>query len=125
MASTATIEARKKLGREWLDSSDAARELGTTPKALSTSIGHLLTRQSRSLAGRGARGVGYAYAKHDIQRVNAIKLALGVNTVEAARMLHGIRTLGHKGMLADIEKQLDLALDRQRNRERMRRARDE
>lgn len=121
MVSKATAAARLALGKNWMDTTDAAREIGTTPKALSTTIGPMLTRQSRSLAGRGARGVGYAYARHDLERVNAIKMALGCNTVEAARILHGIRVLGHNGMLATIEKQLVISLEAERAAKRPKR----
>lgn len=111
---------RLRLSREWLDARDAARELGPcTPKHLTEEIGPLITRQSRSLTGaRTARGVGYAYARHDIERLRAIMLALGCQPLRAAQILHGIRALGEKGMLAEISAELNSTIARERPRRR-------
>lgn len=110
MVSKATQVARLELGAHWLDSSDAARELGTTTKTLSESIRPLVTHQSRSLAGKGARCVGYAYARVDVEHVNTIKSALGCDTLQAARVFHGIRRLGELKLLRRIETQLELPI---------------
>lgn len=102
---------RKALGLNWLDPRDAARELGTDVKTLRESIGPLLTRESRSLAGRGARFVGYAYARADIERCKAFMTGLGCGPLHAARLLHDIRRLGELGVLP--EDLLALELKRQ------------
>lgn len=112
MVSKQTEIARLELGADWLDSNDAARAIGTTTKTLSESIRPLITHQSRSLAGKGARCVGYAYARVDIERVAAIKDALAVDALQAARLFQGIRRLGELGMLRKIETQLALSIGR-------------
>jgi hypothetical protein len=108
MVSQATKINRLELGQQWLDSSDAARAIGVNPKQLTTTLRPMLTHQSRSMAGKGARYVGYAYAVHDIARVAAITQALACAPLEATRILWAIRRLGHLGILAMIEKQLNL-----------------
>jgi hypothetical protein len=121
MASQATKINRMELGREWLDSADAARAIGVNPKALTTTLRPMLTHQSRSMAGKGARYVGYAYAVHDIERVSAIKQALACDPLQAVRILFAIRRLGHLGVLSMIETQLNLAVEREREPKRKRR----
>lgn len=108
MASADLIAARLELGAEWLDARDAARAIGCTSVHLTNNIGPLLTRKSRSLRGRGARNVGYAYATHDVKRVKAIMKALGCPAFRAAQLLQSIRRLAHLGLLAEMEKQLEL-----------------
>jgi len=68
------------------------------------------------MAGKGARYVGYAYAVHDVERIAAIMAALGCYALEAAKVLWAIRRLGHLGLLAMIEKQLNLLEDKPRRR---------
>jgi hypothetical protein len=117
MVSHATKIARMELGPDWLDSSDAARAIGINPKSLTTTVRPMLTHRSRSMAGKGARCVGYAYAVHDIERVAAIKQALACDAVQAVKILFAIRRLGHLGILDMIEKQLQLVAEKRPRRD--------
>lgn len=110
MVSPETKINRRELGAHWLDANDAARALGITVKSLTATVGPLLLRESRSLQGRGARCVGYAYSREDIERVKAVMAALGWSAHEAAKVAWGIRTLGDKGMLRNLETQLPIDL---------------
>jgi hypothetical protein len=101
---------RRELGALWLDAKDAARELGVTVKSITATIGPLLTRESRSLQGRGARCVGYAYAREDIERCKVIMTCVGWSALEAAKILWAIRHLSSKGKLRALETQLSAAL---------------
>lgn len=120
MVSKSTEIARLELGPDWLDSADAARAIGTTTKTLSESIRPLITHHSRSLAGKGARCVGYAYARAEIERLVAIKDVLGCDSLYAARVFHGIRRLNEAGQLRAIETQLDLVIGRTKHKVRQR-----
>lgn len=110
MVSEDTKVNRLELGNEWLDTSDACRVLDITPKQLTSKIRPMLTHQSRSMRGKGARCVGYAYSREDIERCAAIKLALGYTALDSARVLRGIRVLGDRGMLRNLETQLPIDL---------------
>lgn len=110
MASDDLRVNRRELGELWLAAPDAARELGITVKSLTATVGPLLTRESRSLRGRGARCVGYAYAREDIERCKAIMTMLGWSALESAKVLWGIRTLNDLGKLRALETQLSAAL---------------
>jgi hypothetical protein len=112
MVSQATQIARAKLGRDWMATDDAARALGTVPKVLNERIRPMITHKSRSLAGRGARYVGWAYFRKEISALADIKRITGGTAIDAARVLWAMRRLGATGVLDRvlevIEKQSDL-----------------
>lgn len=108
VVSEATKINRRELGADWLDSRDAARMVGCTLDHFNKDVGAMITRQSRSLRGKTARAVGYAYLRADCERLKAIRKALGVTAIRAAQLISGIRRLGHLGLLEDIERQPDL-----------------
>lgn len=91
---------RLRLKQDWLDARDTARELGVQPNHLAESIRPLIAHTSRSLTGaRTARGVGYAYARSDVKRVQRIMRALGCKALKAAQILHAARELNRRNML--------------------------
>lgn len=102
MVSQATKVNRLILGPDLLDSSDAAREMGVQPDHLTRDIRPLIAHCSRSLQGKGGRGVGYAYLKKDVQRVRLIMRATGTGALRAAQTLFAIRQLYDKGILDQI-----------------------
>lgn len=110
MVSPDTKINRKELGELWLDGRDASRALGITVKSLTETVGSMLTRESRSLRGRGARGVGYAYHVEDIERCKLVMQVTGWAALEAARVVWGVRILSEKGKLRNLEAQLSVAL---------------
>jgi hypothetical protein len=102
MVSQTTKIARVSLGRDWLDTSDAARALGTVPKVLNERIRPMITHKSRSLSGRGARYVGWAYLRKEISALAEIKRITGGTAIDAARVLWAMRRLGATGALGRV-----------------------
>jgi hypothetical protein len=102
MVSEATKMARVSLGRDWLDTSDAARMLGTTAKVLTTRIRPMITHKSRSLAGRGARCVGWAFYRAELAALAEIQRATGCNAVDGAKVLWALRRLGARGSIMRV-----------------------
>ncbi len=101
---------------EWSDARSAAIFLKPcTAKHLNEELGHNLTRQSNNRPGTlTARGGGWLYHRHDLERVRAIMDALGCKPARAVWMLFGIRTLGARKMLPYLELTLDEERDEAR-----------
>jgi hypothetical protein len=95
----------------WNDARTAALYLKPcTPKYLNDEIGAQLTRQSANRPGaETARGGGWLYHRHDLERLRAIMDALGCNASKAVWLLHGIRTLGKRAMLPHLALTLEEA----------------
>lgn len=103
-----TDKARLRLTAEWLDAKDAARMIGTTAKHLTEELRPYIDHRSRSLTGRrDARGVGYAYSRHALERVAAIEQALGCGPTKAAQHFYVIKRLNELGQLRYMAEALD------------------
>lgn len=97
---------RQELGADWLSAKEAARMMGTTDDDyVNRSLRPLLTHRNRSLTGKSARSVGYAYSRADCERVAEIRRVLGVTALRAAQLIFGVRRLHQLGMLEGIESQ--------------------
>lgn len=99
---------RAELGPDWVAVRDAARIVGTYDEHFTAKIGPLITRESRSLKGKSAKSVGYAYLKADCEKLALIRRVLGTTALRAAQTLKGIRTLHEHGLLDGIESQQNL-----------------
>ncbi len=99
----------------WSDARTAALFLKPcTPKHLNEELGHNLTRESNNRPGTlSARGGGWLYHRHDLQRVRAIMDALGCKPARAVWLLWGIRELGSRKMLPHLELTLEEATRRE------------
>lgn len=99
---------------EWSDSRTAAIFLGKcTPKHLNEELGLSLTRRANTRFGTTARGGGWLYHRHDLQRARAIMDSLGCSASKAVWLLSGIRELGKRAMLAELVLTLDEAVKRE------------
>lgn len=97
---------------EWSDARAAAIYLKPcTPKHLNEEIGHNLERRSGNKPGTlTARGGGWLYHRHDLQRVRAIMDALGCKARQAVWLLWGIRQLGEREILPHLLVTLEQAI---------------
>lgn len=115
-----TIEVSMAITRlsliEWNDARTAALFLNTTPKNLNEELGHNLERKTANRPGTlTARGGGWLYHRHDLERVRAIMDALGCPTRKAIELLHGIRRLGERRMLEELLITLQTTIEREKN----------
>lgn len=94
---------------EWNDARTAALFLKPcTPKYLTEEIGVSLERRSSNRhSASSARGGGYLYHRHDLERVRAIMDALGCSASKAVWLLLGIRRLGERAMLPHLSQTLE------------------
>lgn len=97
----------------WSDARTAALFLKPcTPKHLNEELGPMLTRESANRPGtRTARGGGWKYHRHDLERVRAIMDATGCAALRAAQHLHVMRVCRDRELVtwlleAELAKQI-------------------
>lgn len=93
---------------EWSDARTAALFLRPcTPKHLNEEIGTYLTRESGNTFNQThARGGGWRYHRHDLERIRAIMDALGCKALKAAWLFHAMKQLSTRNMLAYLNEEL-------------------
>jgi len=95
----------------WSDSRTAALYLGKcTPKHLNEELGVNLERRANTVHGTTARGGGWLYHRHDLERARAIMEALGCSASKAVWLLVGIRQLGKRELLPHLVATLEDAI---------------
>lgn len=93
---------------EWSDARTAAIFLKPcTPKHLNEEIGPFLTRESGNTFNQThARGGGWQYHRHDLERVRAIMDALGCKALKAAWLFAAMKVLTARQMLPYLSEEL-------------------
>jgi glycine/D-amino acid oxidase-like deaminating enzyme len=70
------------------------------PKHLNEDIGPFLNRKSTNRLGtQHARGTGWFYHRHDLERVRAIMDALGCRASTAAWLFHAVKVLATRDLV--------------------------
>lgn len=95
---------------EWSDARTAAIYLKPcTARFLNEEIGSNLTRKANNRPGTvTARGGGWLYHRHDLERVRAIMESLGCRAHRAASLLQQLKELSRRQMLAYLLEDVSL-----------------
>ena len=99
---------------EWNDARTAALFLKPcTPKHLNEELGVYLTRESGNTFNQThARGGGWLYHRHDLERVRAIMDALGCRAQKACWLFGAMKVLSGRQMTAYLTEELRTTIKR-------------
>lgn len=100
---------------EWSDARSAAIFLKPcTPKHLNEELGQYLTRESANTFNQThARGGGWRYHRHDLERVRAIMDALGCRALKACWLFHAMKQLAARELLPYLNEEINTTIKRE------------